>query len=315
VTGSGEAGRGFAAREISARLMRCSSRARAFRLGTILLLAACGAFARTPPPPVAASLGGTAWRLVKFQGSDDTTLRPDDTAKYTIEFHADGGLTARIDCNRGRATWKSPGPSQLRLGPLALTRAMCPPGSLHDRIVKDWSFVRSYVLKEGHLFLALMADGGIYEFEPIPSASAASVTPPVASSGPITYACTQAGGGTEALSATFYRTEPAMVLVERGGRTRPAFHVTAASGAKYEGQDLMFWDARGQPRWSGRVSSSRAGNADGCQVRWMHRRRRPAPADRSGSLTGPAPLRELAHRPQDPAGEEEHDQHEQEPEG
>jgi para-nitrobenzyl esterase len=44
---------------------------------------------------------------------------------------------------------------------------MCPPGSLHDRIVKDWEFVRSYTLKDGHLFLALMADGGIYEFAPI----------------------------------------------------------------------------------------------------------------------------------------------------
>jgi hypothetical protein len=41
----------------------------------------------------------------------------------------------------------------------------CPPGSLHDRIVKDWSFVRSYVVKDGRLFLALMADGGIYELE------------------------------------------------------------------------------------------------------------------------------------------------------
>jgi len=30
------------------------------------------------------------------------------------------------------------------------------------------SFIRSYVIKDGRLFLALMADGGIYEFEPLP---------------------------------------------------------------------------------------------------------------------------------------------------
>ena len=48
-------------------------------------------------------------------------------------------------------------------GPLALTRAQCPPGSLHDQIVKQWTYIRSYVMKEGHLFLALIADGGIYE--------------------------------------------------------------------------------------------------------------------------------------------------------
>jgi para-nitrobenzyl esterase len=133
------------------------------RLGALLLLAACSTVAQPPPP----SLGGTSWQLVKFQGSDDTTLTPDDKAKYTITFNRDGSLTTRIDCNRGRGTWKSSGPNQVELGPMALTRAMCPPGSLHDQIVKHWGFVRSYVIKDGHLYLSLMADGGIYEFEPI----------------------------------------------------------------------------------------------------------------------------------------------------
>ena len=105
---------------------------------------------------------------MKFQGSDGTTLTPDDGAKYTIEFGAAGGqLNARVDCNRGRGTWKSAGTNQVAFGPLALTRAKCPAGSLHDRIVKQWGYIRSYVIKDGHLFLSLMADGGIYEFEPL----------------------------------------------------------------------------------------------------------------------------------------------------
>ena len=112
-------------------------------------------------------LEGTSWQLVKFQGSDDTTLTPDDGAKYTIEFGAGGRLTARVDCNRGYGAWKSSGANQLEFGPLALTRAKCPPESLHDQIVKQWGYIRSYVVKDGHLFLALMADGGIYEFEPV----------------------------------------------------------------------------------------------------------------------------------------------------
>jgi para-nitrobenzyl esterase len=104
---------------------------------------------------------------VKFQGGDETTLTPADGAEYTIAFEPGGRLTARIDCNRGMGTWKSPGPPQLEFGPLALTRTMCPPGSLHDHIVKQWPYVRSYVIRDGHLFLSLMADGGIYEFEPM----------------------------------------------------------------------------------------------------------------------------------------------------
>jgi para-nitrobenzyl esterase len=113
-------------------------------------------------------LAGTSWQLVKFEGGDGAVVVPDDRAKYTLAFGTDGGLSARLDCNRGRGTWKSPGPAQLELGPMALTRAMCPPGSLHDRMVKQLPFVRSYVIKDGHLFLSLMADGGIYEFEPVP---------------------------------------------------------------------------------------------------------------------------------------------------
>lgn len=96
-------------------------------------------------------------------------LTPDDTSKYTITFGTHGRISARIDCNQGRSTWKSSGPKELQFEPLALTRAMCSPRSLHDRMAKDWEFVRSYIIKHGHLFLSLMADGGIYEFEPVPT--------------------------------------------------------------------------------------------------------------------------------------------------
>jgi heat shock protein HslJ len=136
--------------------------------------------------PDPADLGGTSWRLVEFQGGDDTILRPDDPTKYTIAFEPDGRLHARVDCNRGIGTWQSPGPPQLEFGPLALTRAKCAPGSLHDRIVGHWPYVRSYVIQEGHLFLSLMADGGIYEFEP------ASAEKPV-------------GGATEPLEGTHWK--------------------------------------------------------------------------------------------------------------
>ncbi len=121
-----------------------------------------------PAPPEAGDLdlAGTAWRLVRFEGGDGTVLTPDDRSKYTLTFEPGGRLAARVDCNRGSGTWRSSGPS-LELGPLALTRAMCPPGSLHDRIVKQLPYVRTYLVRDDHLFLSLMADGGIYELEPL----------------------------------------------------------------------------------------------------------------------------------------------------
>lgn len=123
--------------------------------------------ASAPAPAPSPGLAGTSWQLVKFESGDETGLTPDDRAKYTIEFGDRGRLTARIDCNRGRGSWKSGGPNQIEFGALALTRAKCPAGSLHDQIVKQWRKIRSYVVRDGHLFLVLMADGGIYEFEPI----------------------------------------------------------------------------------------------------------------------------------------------------
>jgi para-nitrobenzyl esterase len=112
-------------------------------------------------------LSGVSWQLVRIQGSDDTVVVPDDKSKYTLAFATDGSVAARIDCNRGRGTWKSSAPNLLEIGPMGLTRAMCPPGSLHDRMVRQLQFVRSYVIQNGRLFLSLMADGGIYEFEPV----------------------------------------------------------------------------------------------------------------------------------------------------
>ncbi len=52
------------------------------------------------------------------------------------------------------------------MGPLALTRAMCPKAELTSRLARDWANMSSYVLRDSHLFIALMADGGTYEFEP-----------------------------------------------------------------------------------------------------------------------------------------------------
>lgn len=132
---------------------------------TIFLATTMPAFPGGP-----STLQGTTWQLVKFLGGDGKILKPDDRAKYTIEFADTGRVNVRIDCNRGRATWKAAGASgPIELGPLGLTRAKCPAGSMHDQIVRLWGYIRSYVIKDGHLFLSLMADAGSYEFEPMPA--------------------------------------------------------------------------------------------------------------------------------------------------
>lgn len=136
-----------------------------------LLCGLVGSFAMTGPAQMKDSTGlvGTSWRLVEFRGGDDTVLTPTDKDKYTLAFAENGRVSVRVDCNRGAATWTTDGPGQVKFGPMALTRMMCPPAALSDNIVKQWEHVRSYVMKNGHLYLSLMTDGGTYEFEPAPA--------------------------------------------------------------------------------------------------------------------------------------------------
>jgi heat shock protein HslJ len=118
-------------------------------------------------PPSA--LAGTHWRLVEFQSMDDAqgTTRPGEGTVYTMWLHGDGSVAMQLNCNRATGTWSAtPGTDaasgDFEFGPLAATRALCPPPSMDESIVAHSSYVRSYLLKDGRLYLSLMADGGIY---------------------------------------------------------------------------------------------------------------------------------------------------------
>jgi para-nitrobenzyl esterase len=134
--------------------------------GLMLISVACAQRATSNHPDEEALLG-TSWRLVEFEGGDGTVLRPTRDDQYTLTFDERDRAAVRVDCNRGASSWTSPERSVLRFGPLGLTKMYCGPNPLNDRIARDWEYVRTYTLRDGHLYLALMADGGIYEFAPL----------------------------------------------------------------------------------------------------------------------------------------------------
>ncbi len=132
-----------------------------------------GAAASPAAAPLPA-LAGSQWRLVQIVSMDDAVgrTRPADPSRYTLQLGADGRASLRLDCNRGSASWTAqasaePASGSFRFGPLATTRALCPPGSLSQRLTAQIPYVRSYLIRNGHLHLALMADGGILEWEPL----------------------------------------------------------------------------------------------------------------------------------------------------
>lgn len=130
------------------------------------LLASCATLQDAAQP-----LAGTTWRLVEMQSMDDSqgVSRPPNRDLYTVEFNRDGTAYMQLDCNRGRAPWTSKrtgaGQGTLEFGPIASTMAMCPPGSLSEKLGQQLGFVRTWVVRDGNLNMSLMADGGILVWE------------------------------------------------------------------------------------------------------------------------------------------------------
>ena len=116
--------------------------------------------------PSADDLTANSWQLVKIMSMDDRVFAPTNTAVYTLTFSPDGTVVMQADCNRASGDWRSTRRGHLEFGPLATTRALCPPDSLSGQYLSQFPFVRSYVMRDGHLFLATLADGAIIEFAP-----------------------------------------------------------------------------------------------------------------------------------------------------
>jgi heat shock protein HslJ len=108
---------------------------------------------------------GPTWQWIETAYSNDSLVTSRDPSRYTLTFHADGTLTAQVDCNQGSGTYTVDGAS-LTLGPLATTRMGCPADSQDAIFAQDLAAVGSYVIEDGRLFLTLVMDGGIMEFAP-----------------------------------------------------------------------------------------------------------------------------------------------------
>lgn len=146
-------------------------------LGSLALgLMACTSTAPQPPAKMPFSgLSGTSWQLVEFQSMADVqgTERPSKPSNYTITFGENGNLSARLDCNRATGSWSNnianATGGSLTFGPLAVTRALCPEPTMGERLERHLPYVRSFVVRDGNLHMALMADGGLIVWEPVES--------------------------------------------------------------------------------------------------------------------------------------------------
>ena len=87
-------------------------------------------------------------------------------------------------------------------------------------------------------------------------ATAAPLTSPVPVTGRGSFTCSDSA---EPIRATFYKTQPGLAVLQRGSETRVAFAVVSASGAHYVGDEVSFWEAKGEAtiNWSGKEQRCR----------------------------------------------------------
>jgi len=117
-------------------------------------------------------LESTSWQLVEIQSSDDTQppRSAADPAKYRIDFESGNEASIILDCNRAIGTWRNDIANatggSLTFGPLAVTKALCPEPTLGELLERQFPDVRSFVIRDGRMHMALMADGGFIVWEP-----------------------------------------------------------------------------------------------------------------------------------------------------
>lgn len=114
--------------------------------------------ATAEPSPV-----GVVWQLQEIRDPGGEVIVPDDPAKYTLELRDDGRAAMRVDCNHAAGGYTLDG-SAIGFGPLAMTQAACPPGSLDTRYASALGQAVSWSLHDGRLHLEIAAGGGVLVF-------------------------------------------------------------------------------------------------------------------------------------------------------
>jgi heat shock protein HslJ len=124
-------------------------------LATVILVAASAEGVAAMPR----ELAGTTWRWISFTSASEALTIPEPD-RYILTFRGGDNVSLRADCNRGAGNVTFLEPGVIRFGALAITRAMCPPGSLSDRFARDVGRVVRWAVRGGELRLELPEDAG-----------------------------------------------------------------------------------------------------------------------------------------------------------
>lgn len=117
---------------------------------TLMLASACtnsvtdgeGTSGSETPP----SLAESSWVLAEISAGQaaDAQSEAVEEGLYTLLFRADGSAAMRFDCNRGFGRWQvvedgGAGQGSIAITDMGVTKALCPPTSISDRVIADFA--------------------------------------------------------------------------------------------------------------------------------------------------------------------------------
>jgi putative lipoprotein len=183
-----------------------------------------------------ATVTGVPWRLVAIRrpGATEEPVGPEPA--YTVEFGADQRYTGRAHCNSFTGGYELSGPGALRVRAGAATLVACPQPSIADEYLRALASATQYRVGVGgdELRLSYAASGELtFVREPQQAAAAPEVgrTFVYDCDGDVSFTV-RTGPGEVALWA------PASL----GGAYQVLSLARAASGARYEEGDTVYWN-------------------------------------------------------------------------
>lgn len=126
----------------------------------VLNLPMDGGFIRLRP-----SMAAVVWELTQFEAGNGSIFLPVDSSRYTIELMPDGMLAIGSDCNRGRGSLTRTD-AEIDIEVLALTRAMCEPGSFSADFLTYLNQATGITFANGQMQLSLPNGAGVLTFMP-----------------------------------------------------------------------------------------------------------------------------------------------------
>lgn len=187
-------------------------------------------------------LTGSTWTLASITDEDGESRTPDEGRTYNLELLEDGRVAGAADCNRFGGTYDLD--DSFRTSQMTSTMAACNDGWVSDAFIKALSEATSVQMEDDMLTIGF-GDGGVLSLRRDDASQEKETEDPMLAQKvgeTFVFDCVVAAGDTTSFTVKTGPGELAVWLPERFnseylvlGQTR------AASGARYEGDDVIVW--------------------------------------------------------------------------